>query len=435
MHKVRGVFGGSLGAVVCLAAVMALFAGGCDKAAVDETPVVRPVRFFEVGASEGTELRMYPGVVEASQEVELAFRVGGPLVELNATEGERVEAGAVLARIDPRDFENRRSQTASSLESAEAELKAMRAGARPEDLREMEAAVASAQSLVTQAEADFKRSERLLAENAVAQRTFDTARTSRDQARAALQQAQAQLEKGRSGARPEDIEATEANIRRLRAQMQEAEDALSDTKMLAPFPGLVARRYVQNHQTVSAGQPIVKLQNKDTVDVVVHIPERDLPKAPRRADDMVDTSNVRVVFDNFPGQEFPVAVKEFQTEADPDTQTYELRLSVTPPDTVLIAPGMTASVRVARGTGDSSDVFTVPSESVFQTPDGKAAVWVIDPNTKRVSARSVDVGDIRGGRVEVRQGVTAGEVIAATGVHYLREGMEVRAMTGGSSAQ
>ena len=77
----------------------------------------------------------------------------------------------------------------------------------------------------------------------------------------------------------------------------------------------------------------------------------------------------------------------------------------------------------------------MPSESVFQTPDGKAAVWVIDPNTKRVSARSVDVGDIRGGRVEVRQGVTAGEVIAATGVHYLREGMEVRAMTGGSSAQ
>ena len=65
MHKVRGVFGGSLGAVVCLAAVMALFAGGCEKAAVDETPVVRPVRFFEVGASEGTELRMYPGVVEA----------------------------------------------------------------------------------------------------------------------------------------------------------------------------------------------------------------------------------------------------------------------------------------------------------------------------------------------------------------------------------
>ena len=105
-----------------------------------------------------------------------------------------MEAGAVLARIDPRDFENRRSQTASSLESAEAELKAMRAGARPEDLREMEAAVASSQSLVTQAEADFKRSERLLAENAVAQRTFDTARTSRDQARAALQQAQAQLE-------------------------------------------------------------------------------------------------------------------------------------------------------------------------------------------------------------------------------------------------
>ena len=147
--------------------------------------------------------------------------------------------------------------------------------------------------------------------------------------------------------------------------MQEAEDALSDTKMLAPFPGWL-RAPCSNHQTGSAGQPIVKLQNKDTVDVVVHIPERDLPKAPRRADNMVDTSNVRVVFDNFPGQEFPVAVKEFQTEADPDTQTYELRLSVT---------CRTPCCRAGHdgiGAGGSGtihlDVFTVPSESVFQTP-------------------------------------------------------------------
>ncbi len=58
MHKVRGVFGGLLGVVVCSAALMAFFAGGCEKAAVDETPVVRPVRFFEVGASEATETRM-----------------------------------------------------------------------------------------------------------------------------------------------------------------------------------------------------------------------------------------------------------------------------------------------------------------------------------------------------------------------------------------
>ncbi|HOD49761.1 MAG TPA: efflux RND transporter periplasmic adaptor subunit [Candidatus Hydrogenedentes bacterium] len=436
MKKARRFFDEPSCVLAWCPVLVALCVWGCEKAVVDETPPVRPVRFFQVGASTGRELRTYPGIVEASQEVDLAFRVSGPLVELNATEGNRVEKGATLAQIDPRDYENRLAQTTSSLESAEAELKAMRAGARPEDLREMEAAVASAQSLVTQAEADFNRAERLLAENAVAQRTYDTARTNRDQAKAALQQAQAELEKGRSGARPEDIEATEANIRRMQSQKKEAEDALSDTKLLAPFTGLVAKRFVDNHQTVPAGQPVVKLQNKETVDVVIQIPEHDLPKSPKRAEDVVDLSNVRVVFDNYPGQQFPVALKEFQTQADRDTQTYELRLSVDPPDNVVIAPGMTASVQVVpRGESSEAGVLTVPSEAVFQTPEGQAAVWVIDPAAKRVNKREVEVGSIRGARVEVTQGLSAGETIAATGVHYLREGMEVREMTGGGDAQ
>ena len=112
--------------VSCVGPVLvALCVWGCEKAVVDETPPVRPVRFFQVGASTGRELRTYPGIVEASQEVDLAFRVSGPLVELNATEGNRVEKGATLAQIDPRDYENRLAQTTSSLESAEAELKAM----------------------------------------------------------------------------------------------------------------------------------------------------------------------------------------------------------------------------------------------------------------------------------------------------------------------
>ena len=180
----------------------------------------------------------------------------------------------------------------------------------------------------------------------------------------------------------------------------------------------------------------MKLQNKDTVDVVIQIPERDLPKEPKRAEDVVNTSNVRVVFDNYPGQQLPVALKEFQTEADPDTQTYELRLSVAPPDGMVIAPGMTASVEVVRAAVQSEvGVFTVPEEAVFQTPDGSAAVWVIDHETMRVSSRPVVIGEFRGPRLEVTSGLSSGETIAATGVHYLREGMAVRAMTAGGAAQ
>ena len=416
-------------------ALIAMLLCGCGKKAAEGPPSVRPVRFLEVGARGEPEVRIYPGVAQASQEVELAFRAGGRLIELNLNEGDRVEQGAVLARLDPRDFSSRLDQAKSSLESAEAELKAMKAGARPEELREMEAAMSAAQAQLTQTETDLNRAERLFAENAVAQRTYDEARTKRDQARAAVEQARAVLEKGRSGARPEDVEAAEANIRRLRSQVQEAEDALADTQLTAPFSGVIARRDVDNHQTVSAGQTIAKLLNKDTVDVLTQIPERDLARSPKRVQE-ADMSRVTVVFDNYPDRVLSVSLKEFQTEADADTQTYAVRLSVKPPDDMVVAPGMTATARVVRDLfhGDEGAVV-VPAEAVLQTPAGEAAVWVVDLDTMRVHQRLVEAGELVSGGILLTGGLEAGETIAATGVHYLREDMEVRPMSSEGEAQ
>ncbi|MEO2008258.1 MAG: biotin/lipoyl-binding protein, partial [Pirellulaceae bacterium] len=122
--------------------------GGCsDKAEVAEAKI-RPVKTMLLDASASTQSRTYPGTVKASQEVTLAFQVAGPLIELPFKEGQEVEKGEVLARIDPRDFKTRVAKTASAVAEARATLAAMKS-ARPEDIRLLESHIEEANAVLT----------------------------------------------------------------------------------------------------------------------------------------------------------------------------------------------------------------------------------------------------------------------------------------------
>jgi multidrug efflux pump subunit AcrA (membrane-fusion protein) len=90
------------------AVAVLLLAGGCGGP--PEAPPFAPpvVDTMVLGAPEPRAIRQFPGEVRADQRAELAFRVSGPLVQLPIQEGEQVAAGQLLARIDPRDFDNQR---------------------------------------------------------------------------------------------------------------------------------------------------------------------------------------------------------------------------------------------------------------------------------------------------------------------------------------
>jgi RND family efflux transporter MFP subunit len=145
---------------IASSAVLVFLAAGCGREApVERAPVVRPVKLLKVGVgAEGG--RSFPGRVRAADQVDLAFRVGGPLIALPVVEGMDVGKGQVVARIDPRDYE---------------------------------IALASAQAERERTEADFRRYSSLYEKEAVSQAQLDQARAARDVARAALEDAEASL--------------------------------------------------------------------------------------------------------------------------------------------------------------------------------------------------------------------------------------------------
>ena len=365
----------SLIASALCAALMFIWA--CDQKTEEKTePPVRPVKMLTIGENANEIVRKFPGTVRASRRTDLSFQVSGPLLELKVKEGQEVEQDQLLARIDPRDFETNLEKIKGNLAEAKAQLAAMKTGARPEDIAILKSQLASAKSSYEESKTNLGRMKRLLERGAVAQARVDQAQANHDSYLANLRTAQENLAKGQKGSREEDIQAMEANIRALEANRATAQDALQDTNMMAPFAGVVAKRFVDQHEFVQAKQPVLSLQDISEVEVLVDLPENIMQRIKEAHKGKVVAGGI---IPASPDVEHPLRLKEFATEADSKTQTYQITLVMTPPKGVNVLPGMTMEVvskpLVAMQGPDS---ISIPAIAVLGANDNSPFVWVID---------------------------------------------------------
>ncbi len=145
---------------LCRFVSVALILSGCGKKEVEEqAPAVRPVKVFTVGGIESGKLT-FPGTVEAGEKAVLSFRVRGRLIELSIKEGQEVDKGALIGRLDPKDYQ---------------------------------ITVEEAQAQYQKAEADYKRYQTLYEKDAVPIADFDFRRAQRDVRKARLDEAKKNL--------------------------------------------------------------------------------------------------------------------------------------------------------------------------------------------------------------------------------------------------
>jgi multidrug efflux system membrane fusion protein len=305
--------------------------------------------------------------------VDLAFQVGGPLIELPVEEGQEVKKGQLLARIDPKDFQT--------------------------NLRNAEGQLGKATAALQLAQTEYDRVVRIREKDAGAV-------------------SQAMVDRRREG-----VNKAEADIQSLKAAVDAAKDQLSYTYLRAPFSGVISKRYVDNYQEVRAKQPIVSLDDISSLEILVDVPEIVMAS-------VREGGPVRAVaeFAAAPGKEFPLTMKEYATRADPRTQTYQVTLEMARPKGINILPGMTATVHGSASVEErGNDGFVIPAIAVFADEAGISHVWVVDKETMKVQKRKVKTGDLTGtAGIQILEGIGSGERIAITGVAQLREGMQVR---------
>lgn len=380
----------------------------------------RPAKVFTVESTKGTLQRTYPAIVQSSQSVELSFRVSGRVIELPIRGAMNVAEGDVIARLDPRDFEHQLEQLESTRDQAIAQLRALETGARQEEILALEAAVKSAEAQVDQAREQAQRS-RELTERGVA----SSAQLEQDEAtlRVAEANLQAQLEQlniGRAGGRAEDIEAAQAALRGLEAQVQVAQDNLEDATLTAPFAGIIARRDIENFTNIQAGQSIALLQDLDKIELSFDVPGPDVVAL--TANGVEEVTN-QVMFDALPGEVFDAEIVEFSVQADSATLTYRGRVSLEQPQGATILPGMVGRV-IASAPGQPSQT-RIPLSAVLADPAGATTVWIVEEDNT-VSQRKVELGEASGDEVIVFSGLTEGDRIISAGVSQLLDGMAIR---------
>jgi membrane fusion protein, multidrug efflux system len=335
---------------------------GCQRETEAATPAPRPVRTISVEKREAGTPLTFTGLIEAEDEVSVAFRISGRLLENNGKLGDRVQAGQLMARLESQNELN--------------------------TLRQAQAGLAAAQGQLTQARNHFERQQTLLAQGWTTRANYDVATQ-------AQQTAQSQ------------VDAAEA-------QLHTAHDLVSFTELKADAPGVITATGPSAGEVVQAGQMIARLARKDGRDAIFDVPAQLLRSAP-------SDPQITVSLTDDPAVTAHGRIREVAAQANPVTRTFEVKVGLTDPPPAMRL-GATVVGRLETNAGPIIDIPATALTRINQQP----AVWIVDPSTNTVSIRNVDVLRFDQARVVVSQGLDTGEIVVTAGVQALHPGQKIR---------
>ena len=285
--------------------------------------VIILVVFFRVRGTGDEAAAVLHGNVEIRQ-VDTGFRVGGRIAAVLAEEGERVQAGQVLARLDTDLLEAETDRIRAQLAQQEATLQRLERGYRSEEIAGARADAAAAAALAENARINLHRVEAMRSSNAISQKELDNARGTYRNAAAKHKAAREQLALVSAGYREEEIMAQRAVVAATRASLQQAIIHLNDAELKAPQDGIVLTRAREAGAIVDTGQTVYTLSLVNPVWLRVYVDE---PRLGRIRPGM----RVEAETDAAPGRRFAGHVGYIAPAAEftpKNVETYEVRTSL-----------------------------------------------------------------------------------------------------------
>ncbi|WP_380872045.1 secretion protein HlyD [Sphingomonas sp. DBB INV C78] len=272
------------------------------------------------------------------RSVDLGFRVPGRIADMPVEEGQKVAAGAVLARLDNRPFNDALNAATAQVGVAEAELDKRINGNRPQDVARAAAEVAATRAALAKANEDYQRRAELVKTGAVSQALFDASKAEYLSAQAQLRAAEQALSLQKAGARTEDVEAARAQRSAAIAQRDKASTDISDTAITAPAGGTILTRAREPGAIVQAGETVFTLTIDRPMRVRAFVSGPDLSrispgmKVRVTADGNAKTYQGTIGFISPTAEFTPKTVETQDLRSD---LVYRIRVIVTDPDDAL----------------------------------------------------------------------------------------------------
>jgi HlyD family secretion protein len=304
--------------------------------------------FFTQDKKEGNDFIKVSGNIETT-EVNVGFKVPGRIVRLSVQEGDWVEHGKVLAKLDDEDLRNRFELAKATLNSAQAKLSKLLAGSRPEELREAEAVLFQAKSDLENKQAHYERMKPLFERGVIPKENLDNAEAGYKIAKASFQKATENYLLVKEGPRKEDIEDARAQVEQARASLKLAETQLSYTVLHSPLSGVVLVKASEMGEVVNPGTSVLTLADLGNVWLKAYLPETDLTKV-KWGQEVVVTTDLRPKKEykgkiSFISSQAEFTPKSIQTEKERVTLVYRIKVDIPNPDREL-KPGMPADGRI-----------------------------------------------------------------------------------------
>lgn len=346
------------------ACLLAVFLSGCKPAEEVKSTPVRPVRTLVVELAENPAATSFTGRIEAQEQPSLSFRIGGRMAERRVAVGTRVMAGDVVAQLD-----------------SENELNA---------LRSSQAALASAESSFRQADGHYQRQSRLRDRGVTSEADFEDAQQSRKTASARVDAAVAQL--------------------------RTAENVVSFTTLKADGEGIVTAVGAEPGEVVAAGRMIVRLAREGGQDAVFDVPADIVKSYP-------ENLVVWVALSSDPSVRIAGRIREVSPKADPVTRTFRIRVGlVKPPQSFRLGATVIATVAEA-----SQAAIAIPATALI-TRERSPTVWVVDPQTRTVAKRLIEIQRSDQALAVVSKGLAPGDIVVTAGADLLGPGQKIRLM-------
>lgn len=410
----------------------ALFAAGCARNEAATTSSSTGLKKTVVSVAPAIT-RNVPasfeetGTFNPDETSDIAPMVAGRVAATPVNVGDFVKQGQVICELDHRDAQLRLDQARAQLEEATAALRQTQSrigwdGKQqfdPNNLPEAAAARAnyeSAQATARMAAADAKRYESLVATGDVSRSAFEKARTTQETAEAQANAARQQYEAALNAARMSygAVEMSQGSLAGVRAQLAQAEKALADTTIRAPYDGYITAR------PVAAGV-YVALTNKIATIVRIGVLKLQLQTPEQRAAQVKVGMPVLARVAAYPGRDFEGKVTALNPSVDPGSRIFILEARFDNPGAQL-RPGMFSNARILL-TGGENAVFVPQSAIIRDKTTDSYQVFTVENGTAHLHV--VVIGDAAEGMVRIQSGLVGGESVVSRHEGELYDGAPV----------
>jgi RND family efflux transporter MFP subunit len=361
--------------------VLGLALAGCgSQKPIEQAPQAVQTKRISSDPTAATGALRFSAVVEPDARVPMSFRIPGYVTAIKQTrnegggmrdlaEGDRVSAGTVLVRIRSAEYEDKVHQAASQAAAAEA--------------------------VALKAKLDYERATRLFASQSITKADFDGAQAQYD--------------------------ATQSQVKGARALTSEAEVALRDTSVVAPFDGEIVEKSVELGAFVGPGSPVFVVARTDVVKIVIGVPDTALPS-------VTLGEPVAVAVDAYGDRTFQARISRMASAADPRTGNFEVEVAISNRDHALKA-GMIGSLELAARKGATPQAAVrVPLSAIVQAAGETGyGVYVVTgaKGEETAKLRPVEIGPVIGTDITVGRGLADGDEVITSGANLLKDAQRV----------